>query len=78
MITRLFKPGDRVQKRSGGPVMIVQRYARKYSLLTDWHEDHNSVECTWLDSKEGYQRKCFLSRNLMRASTQNRTSRISN
>lgn len=66
MKTRLFKPGDRVQLKSGGPVMIVQKYPLKYGIF-GWHEDPYSVECTWVDSKKGYQRSTFLVRKLVRS-----------
>ena len=63
MIRKLFKPGDRVQL-ADGPIMIVQRYQRKYNILYGWHEDYNSVECSWYDQKKGYRRGVFLQKNL--------------
>lgn len=62
-----IKPGDRVKSSKCGPVMTVQKYSKKYNFLIGWHEDHNSVECTWYDPKEGYKKRTFLTKNLMKA-----------
>lgn len=62
----IIKPGYRVKSSKNGPVMIVQKYSKKYNLLVGWHEDRNSVECTWYDPKEGYKKRTFLTKNLMK------------
>ncbi|MCB9173392.1 MAG: DUF2158 domain-containing protein [Flavobacteriales bacterium] len=54
---RIFKPGDRVQLRGGGPVMIVQRYAKDYNVWLGWYESDVIVECTWLDGKRYHREK---------------------
>lgn len=67
MKTNLFNPGDRVQLRSGGPVMIVQKYPLKHSVLFGWYVDDKTVECTWYDTEKGFQKRHFLQRNLVKS-----------
>lgn len=66
MIIRMFKPGDRVQRKSGGPVMIVQRYAREFSPLVGWYESNYLVECSYYRS-DGYQREVIHQNNLIKS-----------
>lgn len=46
---RKFKPGDRVLHKSGGPLMIVQRYAYNFKPILGWHQSNHIVECSWYD-----------------------------
>ncbi|MDF4005307.1 DUF2158 domain-containing protein [Luteibacter sp. PPL552] len=43
-----FKPGDRVQLKSGGPIMTVNEIY-----------DNGRVGCEWFDSKEQHQERTF-------------------
>jgi len=66
MQTRLFKPGDRVNPRLGGPTMTVQKYVKyQGSFLADC-VTNNAVECTWVDKKGKYNKNIFHQRNLLR------------
>ena len=65
-MVRLFKAGDRVQNKSGGPVMVVQRYARDYNKWIGWYESECFVECSWYDLKEGYKSTVVHQMNLMK------------
>ena len=67
MLIRLFKPGERVQLKTGGPIMIVQKYIHEYNPLIGWHENNNAVECTWIDAEKEYHKKVFHQRNLAKA-----------
>lgn len=60
MMKNFLKPGDRVQRTDGGPIMIVQGYAKKYNVFMGWHEDRNTVVCSWYDLNKGYQKRQFL------------------
>lgn len=65
---RLFKPGDRVQLKTGGPVMEVMRYATKVSPILGVYESNHHVECVWFDPKEGRRTAVFHQNSLMKAS----------
>ncbi|MCB0430084.1 MAG: DUF2158 domain-containing protein [Flavobacteriales bacterium] len=65
MMIRIFKPGDRVQLKSGGPVMIVQRYAREHHPLIGWYEDDHAVECSWYD-RDGYHKDVIHQNHLVK------------
>ena len=65
---RLFKPGDRVREKTGGPIMIVQRYAREYSPLLGWHESNHEVECSWYEHE--YKSKVIHQHSLIKVSDQ--------
>lgn len=50
MTIRKFVAGDRVQKRSGGPIMIVQKYClRQHVFGGNSHSSHD-VECVWYEN----------------------------
>ncbi len=50
---RMFKPGEKVRKRSGGPVMQVIRYINKNTL----EPGTCHVECSWYDKEDRKFRK---------------------
>ena len=58
---RFFRPGDRVQLKSGGPVMEVMRYASEDNKLSS-----TQVECVWYDPDEGRKCKIFHQNSLCR------------
>ncbi|HHM20555.1 MAG TPA: DUF2158 domain-containing protein [Bacteroidetes bacterium] len=49
-MARYFKPGDRVQKRSGGPVMEVVKYVLEREPLVGEDLSDNEVECVWYNN----------------------------
>lgn len=50
-MSQLFKPGDRVMRREGGPVMEVIRYVQHEGA--HGAPDSFKVECAWYDSRKG-------------------------
>lgn len=58
---RLFKPGDRVQLKIGGPVMEVMRY-----VAVDNEVSSTRVECSWYDPDEGRKTKVFHQNSLFK------------
>ncbi len=52
---RLFKSGDRVMKKNGGPVMQVIRYVSKDGRSNGAYTHY--VECSWYDDEEKRHRK---------------------
>lgn len=71
---RLFKQGDRVQKKTGGPVLTVQRYINEYNPWIGWHKSKNTVECSFWHSRKGYQKILLHQNNLVKLSnTKNAT-----
>lgn len=50
MTIRKFVAGDRVQKKSGGPVMIVQKYCHKQHVFGGTYRGGHDVECVWYES----------------------------
>jgi uncharacterized protein YodC (DUF2158 family) len=50
---RRFRPGDRVQRRSGGPVMEVMKYVLKNKPILGAYQSESEVECVWYDVEEG-------------------------
>lgn len=64
---QLFKPGDRVQRKWSGRVMIVQKYIKEYAPWVGWHESHNAVECSWYDEDGNYRSEVIHQNNLMKA-----------
>ena len=63
---RLFKPGDRVQLRSGGPIMEVIKYAICYSPWLGNYTSNDIVECVWYDPDEGRKKGRFHQKNLVK------------
>lgn len=47
MNNRLFKTGDKVQLKTGGPVMEVVRYVMRNNFLYPQHMSTEYVECTY-------------------------------
>lgn len=58
---RLFKPGDRVQLKIGGPAMEVMRYIAANNEVSSTH-----VECSWYDPDEGRKAKIFHQNSLFK------------
>lgn len=65
---RLFKPGDRVQLKIGGPVMEVMKYVTKVSPILGVYESNYQVECVWFDPEEGRKTAVFHQNSLVKAS----------
>jgi len=61
----MFKPGDRVQQKSGGPVMHVLKYAREYNPILGEFENGSTVVCSWY-SKDGYRKEKFHQKTLIK------------
>jgi uncharacterized protein YodC (DUF2158 family) len=54
-MTRLFKKGNRVQYKSGGPIMEVLKYVEKKNPLQDRSVSNHWVKCVWYD--KNFERK---------------------
>lgn len=65
MMVRYLKPGDRVQERSGGPVMTVLKYIEEKEPLVGVEESDEFVECEWFD-KEGPHKDVFNQKALVK------------
>ncbi len=48
-MARYFKPGDKVQLKSGGPVMTVLKYIEEKEALVGTIESDEFVECEWFE-----------------------------
>ncbi|UII18989.1 YodC family protein [Fulvivirga ligni] len=48
-MVRLFKPGDWVQLKSGGPIMKVIKYCHLGSLKGPLQDSNYLLECAWYD-----------------------------
>lgn len=72
MKAKLFKPGERVQLKSEGPIMTVQKYVHEYDPIVGWHENNNAVLCTWVDAKKGCQKLVTHQKNLAKYSLTSR------
>ena len=44
---KLFKPGDKVQLKTGGPIMEVVKYVMRNNFLYPQHISTEYVECTY-------------------------------
>jgi len=64
---RYFKPEERVQLRSGGPVMEVMKYAEEKHMLFGVFVSNVRVLCVWYDRHEGRKEGVFHQNSLMRA-----------
>lgn len=58
---RLFRPGDRVQLKVGGPVMEVMKY-----VTVDNEVSSTQVECAWYDPDEGRKTRIFHQNSLLK------------
>lgn len=66
MEARLFKPGDRVQQKSGGPIMEVTKYVIDHLPLGgEIYSDHH-VECVWYDEEKNRHKDVFDQRTLFK------------
>lgn len=63
-MTRLFKPGDRVMLKSGGPVMEVLDYVLEENPLLGVYVSSQKVKCVWYDPEEGRKIGEFHQRSL--------------
>lgn len=64
---RLFKPGERVQLKSGGPVMEVIKYNVESHPLLGNTVSTTRVECSWYSAEEGRKTKVFHQNMLQKA-----------
>ncbi len=51
----IFRPGDRVRNKKGGPIMEVKGY-----------DKGNQVICSWYATREGWTRQAFAEPGLRR------------
>jgi uncharacterized protein YodC (DUF2158 family) len=63
---RKFKPGDRVRKKSGGPVMEVVKYAMEHEALVGDVQSIHDVLCVWFDENEERHKDVFDQRTLFK------------
>ncbi|GAA0892730.1 hypothetical protein GCM10009122_24090 [Fulvivirga kasyanovii] len=63
---RYFKPGDRVQLRSGGPVMEVIKYVEGKDFLLGTSTSNHKVLCVWYDKVEGRKEGVFHQNSLIK------------
>lgn len=75
-MTRLFKPGDRVILRSGGPVMEVLDYALEYKPLLGPVISNHKVRCVWYDPVEGRKTGIYHQKSLEKVYKPIRVNRI--
>jgi len=69
MAVRKFKAGDRVQQKSGGPVMEVIKYAMDHLPLGgETYSDHHVV-CAWYDENKEHHEQVFDQRALFEVDT---------
>lgn len=66
MITQ-FKHGDRVQLRSGGPVMKVIKHESRKKPLKRANSHNPKVLCQWYDKRLGKREFCFHQRDLKKS-----------
>lgn len=66
MVVRKFKPGDRVQQKSGGPVMEVIHYEVEHKRLVGDFVSDQDVRCVWY-GEEGRETGVFDQRTLTRS-----------
>ncbi|WP_157493879.1 DUF2158 domain-containing protein [Fulvivirga imtechensis] len=66
-MNRLFKPGDRVVLRSGGPVMEVLNYVLEYKPFLGPMLSNHKVRCVWYDPIEGRRTAIYHQRSLQKA-----------
>lgn len=52
MVVRKFKPGDRVEQKSGGPVMEVMHYEVEDKPLVGEFVSEQDVRCVWYEEGE--------------------------
>ena len=64
-MARLFKPGDRVQLKSGGPVMKVLNYVLKRRPFVGTYLSDSEVECAWYDRGEGRRKTDVFHQNAL-------------
>ena len=58
-MTRLFKPGDRVRLKSGGPVMEVIKYIETKELIAGYAVSNSKVLCVLYSKNEGRTKRVF-------------------
>lgn len=62
---RLFKPGDRVKQKSGGPSMIVIKYIEE-AILGEIVTSNVYLKCVWYDNEEGQKTGVFHQKTLQK------------
>lgn len=65
MDVRKFHPGDRVQSKTGGPIMEVVKYVTEHHRWGDVFSDHD-VLCVWYDENKDRHEQVFDQRSLFR------------
>ena len=65
---KLFKPGDRVELKTGGPVMQVIKYVAEESPILGMHESNHKVQCVWYDPEFGRKTDVFHQNSLTKVS----------
>ncbi len=73
-MVRYFKPGDKVQLKSGGPIMTVLKYIEEKEPLVGTVESDQFVECEWFD-KDGPHREVFNQNALIKVNPNSRILR---
>ncbi len=70
---RLFKPGDRVRQKSGGPIMEIIKYVEESNVLLGKNVSSNKVLCVWYEPVYGRKTSVFHQRGLSKANAPIRT-----
>ena len=65
-MVRLFKPGDWVQLKIGGPVMKVIRYCPQPTKRFTSRENNYKVLCSCYDSQGGHQEHIYHQNSLIK------------
>ena len=68
-MVRYFKPGDRVELRSGGPKMEVLKYILKHDPVAGNYLSEYEVECVWYNKEGGRKTDVFHQNTLVKVSS---------
>lgn len=66
---RKFKTGDRVHRKSGGPVMEVVKYPLEHQALAGDFQSVHDVLCVWFDKNGERHKEVFDQRTLFKLET---------
>lgn len=67
-MVKLFKPGDKVELKTGGPVMQVIKYVAEEHPVLGMYESNYKVQCVWYDPEFGRKTDIFHQNSLTKAS----------
>lgn len=65
-MVHIWKSGDRVESKNGGPVMEVINYIEEHNILVGKVISDHIVLCSWYD-KDGHHQDTFHQHTLMKS-----------